>query len=76
MAPWQHERALQNEQAVLSPVARTEVAVRPVRGATGLVTTEWSALVSTIKVIDWSPTFIATVGSLGVQNQGPWSSLV
>ena len=50
-------------------MAQTIVAVGPVRGATGVVTTEWSALVSTIEVIDWPPTFIVTVGSLGVQNQ-------
>ena len=53
----------------MSPVAPMIVAVWPVRGATGVVTRECSALVSTIEVIDWPPTFIVTVGSLGVQNQ-------
>ena len=49
----------------MSPVATTIVTVQPVRGATGVVTTESSAPVSTIKVTDWLATFIVTLDSQG-----------
>ena len=71
MAPYLNEWALQNEWAAMSPVAPTIVAVLPVKGATGVVTTERSAPVSTIKVIDWPPTFIMTVGSRGPRIREP-----
>ena len=60
----------------MSPVAPTIVAVRPLRRVTGVVTTECSAVVSTIKVIDWPPAFIVTVGSRGPRMRDPslpWS---
>lgn len=41
------------------------------KGATGEVTTEYLASVSTIKVTDWSSTFILTVGSLGPRRRDP-----
>ena len=52
------------------------IAVRPVRGVTGVVTMECSAAVSTIKAIDWPPAFTVTVGSPGprIREPGlPWS---
>ena len=49
----------------MSPVATTIVTVQPVRGATGVVTTECSAPASTIKVIDWPPTFVEIMCSWG-----------
>ena len=52
-------------------VAPKAVAVWPVRGATGVVTTECSAPVYTIKVIDWPLTFIMTVGSRGPRIREP-----
>ena len=55
----------------MAPVAPTTVAVQPVRGATGVVTMECSALVSTVKVIDWPPTFIVTMGSQGSRIREP-----
>ena len=58
------------------PVAPTTVAVQPMRGTTGVVTMECSALVSTKKVIDWPPTFIMTRGSRGPKDQEAQSSLV
>ena len=61
--PSRHKRTLQNERATMFPVAPTVVAVRPVRGATGVVTMECSTPASTIKVIDWPSTFTVTVGS-------------
>ena len=60
----------------MSPMAPTMVAVRPVRGATAVVTMECSAPVSTIKVVDWPPTFIVTVGPQGPRIRKPclpWS---
>ena len=39
------------------------VVVWTVKGAMGVVTTECSVPVSTIKVTDWSPTSIVTIGS-------------
>ena len=60
----------------MSPVAPTIVAVQPVRGVTGMVTMECSAVVSTIEVIDWPPAFIVTVGSWRprIREPGlPWS---
>ena len=59
----------------MSPVAPTIVAIRPVRGATGVITTECSVLVSTIKVNDWPLTFIETVGSRGPRINKPGLSL-
>ena len=55
----------------MSPVAPTIVAVQPVREATGVITTECSALVSTIKFIDWPPTFSMTMGSQGPRIREP-----
>ena len=69
--PRGHEQALQNERAALSPAAPTIVAVRPVRGATGVVTTKCSAAVSTIRVDDGPSTFIVTVGSRGPRIREP-----
>ena len=59
----------------MSPVAPTIVAVLPVRGATGVVTRECSALVSTIKVIDRAPYF-HDCRFPGAQDQGTWSFLM
>ena len=55
----------------MAPVAPTTVAVWPVKGATGVVTTECSAPVSTVKVIDRPPTFIVTMGSQGSRIREP-----
>ena len=55
----------------MNHVAPTIVAVQPVRGATGVVTTECSAPTSTTKVIDWFPTFIMTAGSQGPRIREP-----
>ena len=65
------EEALKNEWPAMSPVAQTIVAGWPVRGATGVVIMECSALVSTLKVINWPSTFIVTMGSWGPRIREP-----
>ena len=56
----------------MSPVAPTTVADQPVRGATGVVNTECSALASTIKVIDWPPTSLISWAPEGL-GSGSWA---
>lgn len=43
----------------------------PINGVTGWVTTECSALLSTIKVTDWPATIISTLGSLTPRSREP-----
>lgn len=47
------------------PVVPMMIMVHSVRGTTGVVTTECSVQVLTMKVIFWPPKFISTVGSRG-----------
>lgn len=77
-SPNRHERALQNQRAAQSPVAPTIVVVWSVRGVAGVVTTECSAPVFTIKVIDCPPPpyFCCERGIPGTQDQGAQFSLV
>ena len=72
MPPIWHFRGKHNGLIIFSLVTPSMPVAFIERGATGSVTTDISAPVSTIKSIIWSPTFSFTMGSWGPCVFEPW----
>ena len=72
LPPIGHFLGWQNDLIISSPDTPVIAVVFLESGATGFVTTDSSAPVSTMKSMFWSPTFKVTMGSWAPSISEPW----